>query len=162
MIRKHLLITMTALAITGLVAAEGVTAGAQAARSTAHGRWGGQQAIERLGTRLPSVAAAHGMTANTLRGHLADDSTLYVDSTDRLLYVEPAFVGPSVAADSVYDASIPTANAFLLNSRPGATRTIYLDFNGHTTAELGYSPSVELYDGMRASIRWCLDQGLEL
>lgn len=29
-------------------------------------------------------------------------------------------------------------------------------------AELGYDPKVELYDGMRASIRWCLNQGLEL
>jgi nucleoside-diphosphate-sugar epimerase len=30
------------------------------------------------------------------------------------------------------------------------------------TEELGYVPQVELYDGMRRSIRWCLDQGLEL
>ena len=28
--------------------------------------------------------------------------------------------------------------------------------------ELGYDPQVELYGGMRTSIRWCLDQGLEL
>jgi nucleoside-diphosphate-sugar epimerase len=28
--------------------------------------------------------------------------------------------------------------------------------------ELGYDPKVELYDGMRQSIRWCLEQGLEL
>jgi nucleoside-diphosphate-sugar epimerase len=31
-----------------------------------------------------------------------------------------------------------------------------------STAELGYVPAVSLYDGMRRSIRWCLDQGLEL
>ena len=31
-----------------------------------------------------------------------------------------------------------------------------------TCAELGYEPSVELYDGMRRSIRWCVEQGLEL
>ncbi len=29
-------------------------------------------------------------------------------------------------------------------------------------AELGYEPRFELYDGMRASIRWCIEQGLEL
>lgn len=29
-------------------------------------------------------------------------------------------------------------------------------------AELGYEPDVELYGGMRTSIRWCLDQGLPL
>lgn len=28
--------------------------------------------------------------------------------------------------------------------------------------ELGYEPAMELYDGMRASIRWCVEQGLEL
>ena len=28
--------------------------------------------------------------------------------------------------------------------------------------ELGYRPEFELYDGMRRSIRWCTDQGLEL
>jgi len=29
-------------------------------------------------------------------------------------------------------------------------------------AELGYEPAVELYDGMRRSIRWCRERGLEL
>ncbi|MGE0000027.1 MAG: NAD-dependent epimerase/dehydratase family protein [Ilumatobacteraceae bacterium] len=41
---------------------------------------------------------------------------------------------------------------------------------GHTIAcdisasrrELGYEPEVELYEGMRTSIRWCLDQGMSL
>jgi nucleoside-diphosphate-sugar epimerase len=28
--------------------------------------------------------------------------------------------------------------------------------------DLGYEPEVELYEGMRRSIRWCIDQGLEL
>lgn len=31
-----------------------------------------------------------------------------------------------------------------------------------TVAELGYQPEVELYEGMRRSIRWCVEQGLEL
>ena len=31
-----------------------------------------------------------------------------------------------------------------------------------TRTELGYEPHVELYEGMRHSIRWCVDQGLEL
>jgi len=39
--------------------------------------------------------------------------------------------------------------------------TIACDIS-QSTAELGYDPAVELYDGMRASIRWCLEQGLEL
>lgn len=31
-----------------------------------------------------------------------------------------------------------------------------------TRAELGYEPDVELHEGMRRSIRWCVEQGLEL
>ena len=29
-------------------------------------------------------------------------------------------------------------------------------------AELGYEPTVALLEGMRASIRWCLDAGTQL
>ena len=29
-------------------------------------------------------------------------------------------------------------------------------------AELGYEPTVALEEGMRRSIRWCVEQGLEL
>ena len=39
--------------------------------------------------------------------------------------------------------------------------TIAVDISA-STAEIGYVPAVELYEGMRRSIRWCLDQGLEL
>lgn len=39
--------------------------------------------------------------------------------------------------------------------------TIAVDIS-RSTAEIGYVPSVELYEGMRRSIRWCLDQGLVL
>jgi len=31
-----------------------------------------------------------------------------------------------------------------------------------TTAEIGYVPRVDLYEGMRASIRWCAEQGITL
>lgn len=39
--------------------------------------------------------------------------------------------------------------------------TIACDISA-ATADLGYVPQVELYEGMRRSIRWCLDQGIEL
>ena len=40
-------------------------------------------------------------------------------------------------------------------------KTIAVDIAA-ARAELGYHPQVELYDGMRRSIRWCIDQGIEL
>lgn len=39
--------------------------------------------------------------------------------------------------------------------------TIACDISA-TRADLGYEPRVELYEGMRRSIRWCVEQGLEL
>ncbi len=40
-------------------------------------------------------------------------------------------------------------------------KTIACDISA-SVAELGYQPKVELYDGMRRSIQWCREQGLEL
>lgn len=39
--------------------------------------------------------------------------------------------------------------------------TIACDISA-SRAELGYEPAVELYEGMRRSIRWCVENGLEL
>lgn len=39
--------------------------------------------------------------------------------------------------------------------------TIACDIS-RSTAEIGYEPRVELYEGMRRSIRWCIENGLEL
>lgn len=39
--------------------------------------------------------------------------------------------------------------------------TIACDISA-ASADLGYTPAVELLEGMRRSIRWCIDQGLEL
>lgn len=40
-------------------------------------------------------------------------------------------------------------------------KNIAVDISG-ARRDLGYDPEIALYDGMRRSIRWCLDQGLEL
>jgi nucleoside-diphosphate-sugar epimerase len=40
-------------------------------------------------------------------------------------------------------------------------KTIAVDISAARN-DLGYDPQVELYDGMRRSIRWCLEQGIEL
>ena len=40
-------------------------------------------------------------------------------------------------------------------------KTIACDIS-NTRAELGYDPQIDLYEGMRRSIRWCMEQGLEL
>ena len=60
---------------------------------------------------------------------------LYFDRSNRAHFIclgAQAQVGPDT---TVYTATAnqPLANTFLLHSRPGAAKVIFLDFNGHTT-----------------------------
>ena len=62
----------------------------------------------------------------------ADDDTLWMDRCSDAFYVEgavPAAAPAVVAADAPVTA---LADTFSLSSRPSATRTVYLDFNGQT------------------------------
>ena len=49
-----------------------------------------RQAINKLGNRLPTVAAKHGKTPSQLRRMFLEDETLHIDENNRLLYVENA------------------------------------------------------------------------
>lgn len=130
------------------------------------GEMHGMQAVTALGERLPEVAAAYGKTPEALRKHLRADPSLRVNRSGQLFYAcamlcthdhavkakgaaeateeELASIGPT--DPSPYD----TTQAFLLHSRPGANRVIYLDFNGHTDTTTGwwkdgaYSPAYNI------------------
>jgi PKD repeat protein len=99
-----------------------------------------QAAINKLSGRLPAVAQKYGKTPNELRRVLLEDPTLYVDSTDRLLYIDPAVEQSEQTEDAADLSSVPLAGpfpnsqTFALHSRPGSSRVIYLDFNGHVTS----------------------------
>ncbi len=61
---------------------------------------------------------------------------LYFDRSNRAHFVclgTQAQVGPDTTAYTA-TANQPLANTFLLHSRPGAAKVIFLDFNGHTTS----------------------------
>jgi autotransporter-associated beta strand protein len=114
------------------------------------GEMNGLKAIAALGDRLPEVAAFYGWTPEKLEEHLRADPELHVTPSGQLLYAcglncahgdhpqatEPAMDTASIAPTdpSPYD----TSQAFLLHSRPGANRVIYLDFDGHTDNTPGY------------------------
>lgn len=94
----------------------------------------GKAAIEALSQHLPAVAAAHGMSAEELTELLARERYLKVDRTGRLFYEDPDFTAlgqPAPSESAAIEAVITPDQAFLLHSRPGAKRTIYLDFDGH-------------------------------
>ncbi|MCA0239310.1 MAG: PKD domain-containing protein [Proteobacteria bacterium] len=99
---------------------------------------GGARAVELLGTALPDVAAYYGKSADEFKALLLNDRNLRIDRNGRL-FVEDQLEGPLPAAtaaeQSVLDGNLlPVDQTFLLHSRPGAKRTIYLNFKGATIA----------------------------
>jgi len=63
------------------------------------------------------------------------DKDMRLDCDGRALYVcqaMPTQVGPDTTAYTS-PAAYPLSQTFLLHSRPGAAKVIYLDFNGHVT-----------------------------
>jgi PKD repeat protein len=112
---------------------------------------GGQRAIDLLDTRLPEVAAWYGKSADEFKAMLLKDRTLRLDPRGRLFIVEeldqPLPATPASAAGTgVLDGTLaPLEQTFLLQSRPGAKRTIHLNFRGATltgTAWNGSSGSI--------------------
>jgi PKD repeat protein len=118
----------------------------------------GQDAINFLGKNLEKVAQNTGLTPEKLKEMLQQDNTLRVDASGKLLYVDhPAdpqtdvLAGNTVTASNAGTAtgstSVPIAtttalaNAFTLHSKPGASKTIYLDFDGHSAQGTAWSSS---------------------
>lgn len=98
----------------------------------------GQEAIDRLGLHLPDVAAWYGKTADQLRKELLNDHRMRVDKSGRVLFVEELEapipteqIDSAAAQDGIQQGALVSPDqTFYLHSHPGATRTIYLDFNG--------------------------------
>ncbi len=97
--------------------------------------------MDLLGARLSDVAAWYGKTPTQFRDVLRRDGSYRLDTKGRVFVEEnsvpvPRTQGNSSAAhrelDVVDGLLVPTALTFTLHSRPGASRTIYLDFDGAT------------------------------
>lgn len=68
---------------------------------------------------------------------------LYLDKSSRAHFIclgNQAQVGPDTTTYTA-TANQPLANTFLLHSRPGASKVIYLDFTGHTTSGTSWNTS---------------------
>lgn len=107
----------------------------------------GQAAIDRLGDRLPDVAKRHGWTSRQLKAVFLRDHDLSLDPSDRLLYQCGMGLPEGVAApDTIAEADAPVSmetypleQTFMLHSRPGASKVIYLDFDGHYTTDSAWT-----------------------
>ena len=103
----------------------------------------GQRAIEVLGARLPEVAAWYGKSPDEFVAQLLADKRMRLDARGRVFFVEE--LDQPLAASTptnVLDGSLlPLDQTFLLHSRPGAARTIYLNFKGATLTGTAWNSS---------------------
>lgn len=78
------------------------------------------------------------------------DPTVRVGANGRAFVVEPVISAAERAMISAQSATpvtdIPLSDAFLLNSKPGSSKTIYLDFNGHSISGTQWN-DVDIPDG---------------
>jgi len=116
------------------------------------GKVRGAQALKMLGDKLPDLAAAYRMTPEKLADILKNDNTAWLDKDGRLLFIDdfPAPPQPSAGTDGTFNvaSAAPYAleNTFLLHSKPGSKRVIYLDFNGHTTTNTAWNSGTIVAD----------------
>ncbi|MBB5204367.1 PKD repeat protein [Inhella inkyongensis] len=96
----------------------------------------GERAVALLGQRLPEVARWYGKSEEEFAALLRQDHRLRLDRRGRLFAVDTLEAPlPTLPADqrSVLDGNLlPLEQTFALHSRPGAKRTIYLNFKGAT------------------------------
>jgi hypothetical protein len=129
--------------LAGLGAAIAVLAGPVPSDSRAEPPdWvGGRAAVSRLGGRLPAVAARNSLSASKLRSNLLHDETLFVDTDNQLLYVDPP-VPPAqrTRSERTQTRAVTDPSAALtLHSRPDSSRVIFLDFDGQMISGTGWN-----------------------
>ena len=100
-----------------------------------------------LGSRFREVAKAYGHTEAELRAICSRDrNSIHVDADGRLVYIcrarpAPQKAGTASAADVITQPSYPLSETFFLSSNLNASKTIYLDFTGHTTSDTVWNDS---------------------
>jgi hypothetical protein len=105
----------------------------------------GEEAIRILGTNVSAVAKAHGKQADELVSTLRRDHALKLDRKGRLFYADNHLPAPQQAAtanaEPAASATYPLTNTFKLHSLPGATKKLYLDFDGFVMTGTAWNAS---------------------
>ncbi len=106
----------------------------------------GQAAIAALGSNLAAVAAHYGKTTNELVALFNRDSAVRLDRHANLYYVCDNTPPANGSAITNHPAAhlFPFSQTFLLHSKPGSTKTIFLDFDGYTISGTAWN---DTYNG---------------
>lgn len=98
--------------------------------------WGqrGRAALTQAGGRLSQIAARYKMTSAALERELKQDPNLWLDRNERLVYLDEFVTEEDFSVLKQPEAALTVTQTFSLHSLPGATKVIYLDFDGHTTS----------------------------
>ena len=107
----------------------------------------GQRAIDLLQNRLAEVAAFYGKSEDEFKALLLNDGRMRIDQRGRLFAIDeltaplPATTVSPQAGSLLDGTLLPLDQTFLLHSRPGAKRTIYLNFKGATLTGTAWNSS---------------------
>jgi len=106
----------------------------------------GEEAISALGTNLSQVALHIRKTPGELRELFRRDKGARLDDRGRVFYVCEGIVAPVVSGqtnlnDTTPSALLPLDQTFLLHSKLGSLKVIFLDFDGHTLSGNGWTAS---------------------
>jgi PKD repeat protein len=95
----------------------------------------GEEIIAALGDKLPEVARYYKLSEEELK-KIAKDKTLHADKKGRLFFSDEEVIASgdiaSLNTGNLYSGGyLPLEETFLLHSKPGSTKVLYLDFDGH-------------------------------
>jgi len=100
---------------------------------------GGVRGAELPAARVIELADKYGMDAAELQAVLRRDADIVVSRDNRLAFVDRGLLWSETESQDGGRAAappgVPTSDAFLLHSRPGAEKTVYLDFDGHHSVD---------------------------
>jgi PKD repeat protein len=108
----------------------------------------GERAVQLLGGRLPEVAAWYGKSPDEFAAILRRDQKAWIDRSGRMYYEEeleaPLQAGTATGDSLTLTGGVaPLDQTFKLHSRPGAKRTIYLNFVGATLTNTVWNTSTQ-------------------
>lgn len=105
----------------------------------------GSAILSALGGRMPEVAKFYGLSEQEFGALCLRDVDLRANRNGRLFYVCEGITAEAPTAQNGGTQALlsyPASQTFTLHSKPGLTRVIYLDFDGHTTTDTAWNNGV--------------------